>query len=316
MIATAVSRNTTDPKPGPPAIKARAAGGIVVAIDGSPGSMAALVPAFALASARKCAIQVVSVIPPFASYRYGTEIDESESQIESLRVNIRDVAVRKIIEKVSPSCDWSHEIITGRVAREVVLAAERRNAELIVVGRRAQNPLDRLLGGETTLDIVRMTSIPVLVAGPTPFPPKTVAAATDFSGTSTEAARLAVQFLGGHGTIYLVHVDPGAEPELEQYRLPERRHSPGDFSQLFDRQREAIHPPAGIDVECVTLCGTPAERIAEFAQSVSADLITCGPHGHSGLERFLLGSVSTSIIRNAKCGVLVAPTDTLRRPSR
>ena len=97
MSATAVSRNTTYPKPGPPAIKARATGGIVVAIDGSPGSMAALVPAFALASARKCAIQVVSVIPPFASYRYGAEIDESESQIESLRVNNEGVRYALVV---------------------------------------------------------------------------------------------------------------------------------------------------------------------------------------------------------------------------
>ena len=315
MTATAVS-GFTHTKASPKPVKPNPKGGIVAAIDGSPESLAALNTAFSLASNRKCDVQVVSVIPPFASYRFGAELDESEGQIDSLRINIRDVAVRKVIEKANPRCDWNYEIITGRVAREVVIAAEQRNAALIVVGKRAQNPLDRLLGGETTLDIVRMTSIPVLAVGDTSFSPRTIVAATDFSESSTKAARLGLQIVESPGTLYLLHVDPEVEPALEAYRVSERRHAPGDFSTLFNKQRESIQAPAGVAVECVTLSGKPADEIATFARSVSADLITCGPHGHNGLERFLLGSVSTSIVRNSKCAVLVAPPDISRRIGR
>ena len=40
---------------------------------------------------------------------------------------------------------------------------------------------------------------------------------------------------------------------------------------------------------------------------VPADMIAAGSHSHGLLERFLLGSVSTALVRNASCPVLVVP---------
>ena len=308
MSAIAISADTRSESE-PQALGRNASGGILSAIDGSPESLAAVKTAFALASARKSAVHIVSVIPAFASYRRAFKADESQSEINSLRINIREVAVRKVIEKANPLCAWTLEIVTGRVAREVVATAERLHAEMIVIGRRHQNPLDKLLGGETTLEIVRMTSIPVLAVGDTFLTPTSVVVATDFSAASTRAARLAVQLFGNHGSLYLVHVDPGLEPELEEYGLRERRHSPGDFSSLFRKQREEIQAPPDILIENVTLSGKPAERILYFARTISADVVACGPHGRNGLERFLLGSVSTALLRNSSCALLIAPPD-------
>lgn len=64
---------------------------------------------------------------------------------------------------------------------------------------------------------------------------------------------------------------------------------------------------AGIkDYETKIEFGSPKVKIAkDIANEVGADLIVCGATGLNAVERFLIGSVSESITRYAKCDVLV-----------
>ncbi|MDD3043281.1 MAG: universal stress protein [Methanosarcinaceae archaeon] len=62
---------------------------------------------------------------------------------------------------------------------------------------------------------------------------------------------------------------------------------------------------AGLEVEAVLLKGHPAEELIDFAKKERIDLIVLGSHGKSGIERFLLGSVSEKVIRNSKVSVLL-----------
>ncbi len=52
--------------------------------------------------------------------------------------------------------------------------------------------------------------------------------------------------------------------------------------------------------------GQPAEEILGLASDVSADFVILGSHGHTGVKRLLLGSVSERVVREAECPVLVA----------
>lgn len=51
--------------------------------------------------------------------------------------------------------------------------------------------------------------------------------------------------------------------------------------------------------------GYTADRILEIAETWPADLIVVGSHGRKGITRFLLGSVSQSIVSHAQCSVEV-----------
>ena len=51
--------------------------------------------------------------------------------------------------------------------------------------------------------------------------------------------------------------------------------------------------------------GNPADMILAVALEEKADLIIVGRGGMRGVERFLLGSVSSRVIDNANCDVLV-----------
>jgi nucleotide-binding universal stress UspA family protein len=58
-----------------------------------------------------------------------------------------------------------------------------------------------------------------------------------------------------------------------------------------------------LNVTTKMLFGSPKKAILEEAEAFSADLIVVGSHGHGGIERFLLGSVSQAVALHAKCSV-------------
>jgi nucleotide-binding universal stress UspA family protein len=74
----------------------------------------------------------------------------------------------------------------------------------------------------------------------------------------------------------------------------------------------------GVDVELINQAGSPGEVISQVALERHAELIVIGTHGHTGIQRFLLGSVATSVLRHAPCDVLVcrgsAGTNAFMRP--
>jgi len=61
----------------------------------------------------------------------------------------------------------------------------------------------------------------------------------------------------------------------------------------------------GVTTELVSRVGPADELLAAIAVEHTADLIVVGTHSHTGLSRFLLGSVVASTIRHATCDVLV-----------
>jgi nucleotide-binding universal stress UspA family protein len=67
--------------------------------------------------------------------------------------------------------------------------------------------------------------------------------------------------------------------------------------------RAAMGSEANIHGQSVP--GPPRAVILEEAERWGADLIAVGSHGYRAWERFLLGSVSQSIVSHAKCSVEV-----------
>jgi nucleotide-binding universal stress UspA family protein len=275
-------------------------------VDGSRESIAALNTAASIARRRCCPLHALTVLSPYPGYHLNPVGDESAENVNRLRMNLRDSELNDIVNVLEPSEDWTHEVVMGRPVRELNAAAEHRGAEMLVIGRREHSAMDRILGGETTLQIMRMSAVPVLSVGSDLETPRTVVAAMDFSPSSILAAKSALALMKGSGTLYLVFVEPPAALVPTGFPAPKERF-PGDIVAWFRRVGEELGAHPGINVEPVVLTGRPASAVVQFAERVGADLIAAGTHGHGRLERFLLGSVSTGIARNAACGVLVVP---------
>jgi nucleotide-binding universal stress UspA family protein len=73
-------------------------------------------------------------------------------------------------------------------------------------------------------------------------------------------------------------------------------------SQVLEDARLKLAPRA-VDVRLME--GGVRERLLQTAEEWKADLIALGARGLGGLERALLGSVSLSVAREARCAVMV-----------
>ncbi len=60
-----------------------------------------------------------------------------------------------------------------------------------------------------------------------------------------------------------------------------------------------------VGYEVIMREGRPAEEIVKAAKELSADVIVMGTAWRSGLDKFLLGSVTEKVMRTAPCPVLV-----------
>lgn len=282
-------------------------GGIVAGVDGSRESISALATAATLARGRQCPLHAVTVLPPFPSYHLVSEADDGSDNVEQLRTGLKSAELRDLLARTIPDGDWTSEVAIGRPARILTTVAEHRGADLIVLGRREHGVMDKVFGGETTLQVMRMASIPVLAVSSPLESLRTVVVATDFSKAGVEAARLARELLGASGTLYLVYVEPPEDLLPGGFTYPGGACFPGDVVIWFRRLTSELDPQAGLLIEPVVLNGNPVASITEFAERVGADMIVAGSHGHTRIERFILGSVSTGLVRNAHCPVLVVP---------
>lgn len=105
--------------------------------------------------------------------------------------------------------------------------------------------------------------------------------------------------------------------ELHIIHVFDVRYYPSDYSalkkraeeegiKLLNRYKEEAEKHEGIKkVETILKKGSPKVLVSKTAEEIDADLILAGASGLYAVEQILLGSVTESIIRNAKCDVLV-----------
>jgi nucleotide-binding universal stress UspA family protein len=76
---------------------------------------------------------------------------------------------------------------------------------------------------------------------------------------------------------------------------------------------EALNPPPGVRVEQMVLPGQPSAALLGLADRVDADLLVAGTRGAGLMQRLLLGSVATRLMRHSTCSLLVVPDLEQRR---
>ena len=153
-----------------------------------------------------------------------------------------------------------------------------------------------------------MTAYPMRPSGAHPHPGlfRTVVLATDLSPTSEAATTAALDLAGTLGARLLAVsvIDP------RSLRLPGGLYRQRVDQVRGDRERVAQAlvargRSAGVAVDFLVWEGDPGEAIIEAAAAEGADMIVDGSHGRGTVGRFLIGSVSDHVVRNAPCPVLV-----------
>lgn len=130
----------------------------------------------------------------------------------------------------------------------------------------------------------------------------------DFSDSSLRALRyaagLAMKF---RASLTVLHVVPADYGWLGIGQEALREYDEILQSQAADRLRALAgsHIPQGASADLEVRLGRPAEEIVAAAAELKSDLILLSTHGHTGLDRYLIGSVADRVARLAPCPVLL-----------
>ena len=275
---------------------------ILVAVDSSASATHALRESFKLAVNEKSWITVTSVAPPY------------EGDIELTGVRDIRVALRKPCEEILAEAEHIAEderalIKTvceeGEPYERIVDLAETKNCDLIIMGRRGQSHIERVLVGNVTSRVIGHTDKDVLVI---PLEAtvgwKKILIAIDGSSQSEAATARTIEFGRSYGgeLVILSVVDVPAEFHAEAPQVVEQLIAKArGYVDAAKKQAEA----AGLKAETVVREAETYEAIVELAQAQKADIIVVGSHGRTGLKRLLMGSVTEMVIGYAPCPVLV-----------
>ncbi|MBL0173404.1 MAG: universal stress protein [Gemmatimonadaceae bacterium] len=304
-----MSVNANAPVPDALAVRPVHQGPVLVACDGSPAAQESLFNAARLAGeAFVGQIEILGVCEPTPAVSAGMDVIPAPVELDDLRrASMLDDIRRTLSVSVAGDPQWAAEVKIGSPSRTLAEEARRRDASVLVMGLGRHNPLDRLFGTETTLATLRESAVPVLAVGMNfPSAPKHAVVGMDFSAASLYAARMAMRLVGTDGRITLVHVRPRFEHPSADWQAWDADYGK-TLPPLFDQIRAQLHAPDTLQIETVTVRGDPAPAILAFAQQANAELIALGTQRHGFIERMVVGSVATRVMRTARCAVLAVP---------
>ena len=136
---------------------------------------------------------------------------------------------------------------------------------------------------------------------------KSIVVGYDESLSSKAALKeVSLRIKAGTGKIYLVHAVYFDQEEFAV--LPsqiEKRLELGTHVCLEAKKNLQAEYGLNGNVESIICEGEPPEVIVDVAQGKKADLIALGTYGRKGLKRLLMGSVTSQVVLNSPCDVLV-----------
>lgn len=285
-----------------------AVGRLLVASDGSRDSDGAVRVGRALSNRDNVPMTLLSVVEPLPVYDADGITAVDVDRLTAITRESREAAMGAQHDRTHPGIqEWPYTIEVGERVETILARARRERASLILVGLGAHGVTARIFRRETALRLIRSSTTPVLAVPTYGWGvPHSALVAIDFTESSEDAARAALELLGGEGTLYLAHVTPRVPIPQGDSRTWEEVMTSGVVPRL-EAVAQRLGPPPGVQVEYVTLHGEPAAELLAFAEQFKVDLIAAGAHGRSALGRLMLGSVSSKLVRTAQCSVLVAP---------
>lgn len=78
-----------------------------------------------------------------------------------------------------------------------------------------------------------------------------------------------------------------------------------DAAAYLAAKAEKLRGEFGLEIDCVTMPGSAADVIVNYAIHYDIDLIMIASHGRSGLKRAVLGSVADHILRESGLPILM-----------
>ncbi len=281
---------------------------ILVAVDFSPASLAAVRHACALAE-EGAVVRLLHVVDTeLLPHRAFLGQDLVERYYVALRSDAQRSLEQLARELENEGTRIETAIEEGRPADHLVAAAA--GASLVVVGAHARSTIAGIALGSVAEAVARRSPVPTLIVregAEERSAIRRVLLAVDLEAPSPiaieEASRLAT-LLGA--TLEAVHVIP--KPRRFPRAFGDRRALLARLKEEAPREvRKLLSRTIGRTTKITIRSGSAADEIVRMARK--GDLVVCGTHGRGALGQLAFGSVALKLSRSAPCPVLVVPLE-------
>jgi nucleotide-binding universal stress UspA family protein len=274
---------------------------VLVPTDGSDCARVAVRYAEDLASHYGATVHVVSVVD--------SRILDNAPHYEQVKGECIDLVDATCDELAEANLDAEPVVLTAVPHRAILDYVSEHGIDLVVMGTHGRTGVERYVLGSVAEKVVRLSDGPVLTVktrddGAVTYPYDDVLVPTDGSEGAAAAIELAVDVASTYGarlhalsvvdTASLgVDVDSSVVGELEKAAR-------AAVEVVEERADQASVEIVGTAVEF----GTPYGEIRSYVEERDVDLVVMGPHGRSGIERYLLGIVTEKTVRTSPVPVM------------
>lgn len=290
---------------------------ILVATDFSPAARHALHWALQFARTHDATLHLLHVMAEYDPEWFGPEesVPRAGQVRQQLEKETREGLERLASEVQQGGVSVQHEIRHSLDVADTILDyAGEVDASLIVTGTHGRQGLSHVILGSVAEKVVRRAHRPVLTVGAeAPDQPtiERILSPVDFSESSKRAlhlakdvaatyeARLDLLFVAEERTVPIFS-DTGI-PRLNTIKMdPE---IVKDSARALEQLNASVGGP-DVRAHGHVAEGEVPEQIVHFAETHDVNLIVIATRGLSGLNRFLIGSVTQRVVRMAPCPVL------------
>lgn len=243
---------------------------------------------------------------------------DSVTRIGGGVVDVLEQEGQQIVQEFADQADRHHvptvtDVLQGGVPATITEYAGEAKIDLIVMPTRGRTGVQRLLLGSTAERVVRQASVPVLTLHPDDdsvrYPYQNVLVPTDGSEYAMAAIGQAIDIVNMEGaTLHVLSV-------VDVTSLGIDVHSERHVDTLEEKARQAVAEAmsvaedAGVDsvVGEIEYGSSVAQAIQSYVDERDIDIVVMGTHGRTGVDRYLLGSVTEKTLRTANVSLLTVP---------
>jgi nucleotide-binding universal stress UspA family protein len=291
---------------------------IIWATDGSQESERAL--DYAKYIAGKSGAEIIGVhVVPMPVQLLLDNMRESNAEVREWRLKIENNAAKKF-EEVNEALQktgikFEGVILKGIPSDKIKEFAERRKADLIVMGKHGHGFFESMVAGSETVRVLKSSRVPVLAVknknNKAEF--KNILVPLDLSEESDSALTYALnvaQLTGATITVifvlrldmYAQDIPAGALELVIEQSIKSLNKRAAQIKKTYESERGALK---NIQMKTEVIHGmSEAVTISQYAAKHNIDLIIIHTHGRTGITRFLLGSVTERVVSSAQCSVL------------